>query len=227
MSTPENPTILDLKKVKTAFQEHEARFYELRGHIISCARKIKIFMLIVDYKQKSTAMYGEPFWGWLQMETICPEIMLSCCRLAEGLSKYILDFLKLILPQDLAIALIKNSQLKQGTKALNKTAKEFELFRNKRAAHIECIAISPITFDIKILYDNLGTIDSSLDYIAHFLVNPHLIAEERWDVYKIGESQDLDNLEEYFNGDHAIQACTSILNYLHHETQKPTFTEIE
>ena len=217
MDTTENTTI-DLKAVKASFQEHEERFSELRGQLMSCARKIKIFMVIAEHKQASTELYGEDFWGWLQMETICPEIMLSCYKLAEGLSEYISDFLKLILPLNLTYVLKKNSQLKHGLKALESATKEFELFRNKRAAHIECTVIKLITFDIKVLYDHLGAIDSSLNYIAHFLLNPHLIAENRWDAYKIGEPQDLDRLEKYFNRDCATRACVNILNYLHHSS---------
>jgi hypothetical protein len=222
MDTTENKAI-DLKVVKASFQEHEERFNELRGQLMSCARKIKIFMVIAEHKQANTELYGEDFWGWLQMEAICPEIMLSCFKLAEGLSEYVSDFLKLVLPLNLTYVLKKNSQLKHGLKALNTATKEFELFRNKRAAHIECTAIEPITFDIKMLYNNLGNIDSSLNYIAHFLLNPHLIAENRWDAYKIRESQDLDDLEEYFNRDYTTQACMNILTHLH----RSSIAEIE
>ncbi|HHF7343712.1 TPA: hypothetical protein ACPSKB_000107 [Legionella feeleii] len=214
-------TAIDLKAVKASFQEHEERFNELRGQLMSCARKIKVFMVIAEYKQINAELYGEDFWGWLQMETICPEIMLSCYKLAEELPKYISDFLKLILPLNSASALKKHSQLKHGLKALNNATKEFQPFRNKRAAHIECIAIKPITFNIKILYDNLGVIDSSLNYIAHFLLNPHLIAEERWDSYKIGKPQDLDRLESYFDRDYTIKACANILNCLHSIDKPP------
>ncbi|WP_019215538.1 hypothetical protein [Legionella tunisiensis] len=176
-------------------------------------------MVIAGHKEVNSELYGEAFWGWLQMETICPEIMLSCYKLAEGFSEYISDFLKLILPEPLAYVLKRNSQLKNGLNALNSATNEFKLFRNKRAAHIECTAIEPITFNIKILYDNLGFIDSSLNYIAHFLLNPHLIAEERWDAYKIGVSEDLDSFEAYFAHDYATRACVNILNHLH-ENQK-------
>lgn len=213
MDTTEN-TAIDLKVFKASFQKHEERFNELRGQLMSCARKIKIFMIIAEHKQANTELYGEDFWGWLQMETICPEIMLSCFKLAEDISEYVSDFLKLVLPLNLTYVLIKNSQLKTGVKALKTATKKFELFRNKRASHIECTAIEPITIDIKGLYNTLGTIDSSLNYIYHFLLNPHLLEENCWDAYKIREPQDLDGLEDYFNRDYTTQACMNILNYL-------------
>ncbi len=212
--TCDSTETLDFKKIKAAFQEQEIRLNELRGLLIGCARKIKIFIVIAEYKQKHTMLYSESFWGWLQIEAICPEVMMSCYKLAEGISEYVSDFLKLILPEELAHMLKKKSLLKQGIKSLSNATKEFELFRNKRAAHIECVAIAPITFDIKKLFNILGRIDSSLNYINHFLLNPHLIAEERWDSYKINEHQDLDSLEKYFNYDYAIQDCIRIFEAL-------------
>ncbi|ARG96499.1 hypothetical protein B6N58_01710 [Legionella micdadei] len=43
---------LDLQKIKASRQEHEIRLNELRGLLIGCARKIKVFMVIAAYKQK-------------------------------------------------------------------------------------------------------------------------------------------------------------------------------
>ncbi len=36
---------LDLKAIKTSFHQHEKRFNELRGELMSCARKLKFSWL--------------------------------------------------------------------------------------------------------------------------------------------------------------------------------------
>lgn len=210
-----NETSVEIEKITDNFKKHENLFNELRGQVISCARKIKIFMIISEHKLKHSELLGESFWGWLQIETLCPEIMASCHKLASDIPKYISVFLKLIVPEHLIKTLKKESKLMRGVKYLKDESEKFEQFRNKRGAHIECAIVDSVTFQIKPLYESLSSIDSSLNYIAHFLLNPFLMTENNWQAYNIDKLQDLDSLDIYFDYDYSARACSDILNTLH------------
>ncbi|HAT9211485.1 hypothetical protein SCP20_00385 [Legionella pneumophila serogroup 1] len=202
---------LDLEAIKAKYNENEAHFNLLRGTLISCARKIKIFSIIATQKHTKTELTHEDFWGWLQIETLLPNIILSCYELAKGLKEYNSTFLKLLLPDDSAKSLTEKSKLQYGISALYKQTKKFVKVRNKRIAHLECAVVDSITADLEALYKCLARIDLSLSYIMHYLLNPYLISEQNWSAFDLDKPQDLDSLDAYFEHDPSIWDCKEIL----------------
>ncbi|HAU0134654.1 TPA: hypothetical protein JBF03_10790 [Legionella pneumophila] len=203
------------QSINQGFKDQEHLFKVLRGELIGCARKIKLFSIIAQFKADKPKLNHEPFWGWLQMDSLAPAIMLSCYKLKDQIHEYLFKFLIKVVPREVVLALKKHSQLKRGVGALTNEAQKFEQFRNKRAAHLDCEHVEPVIFDMKILYDSLVSIDLSLSYISHFLLNPHLLVAEQWNAFNVEGSQDLDGLEDYFNSDYAVTECLNILNRLH------------
>lgn len=202
---------IDVKAIKANYEENIQHFNLLRGNLISCARKIKIFSIIANQKHTKTKLTHEDFWGWLQIETLLPNIILSCYELANGLKKYILKFLRLFLFDSLINALIDHSKLQYEISSLCKHTKKFKLVRDKRIAHLECAVVDSITFDLEVLYQCLAKIDLSLGYITHYLINPYLMVEQNWSAFSLGQPQDLDSLEAYFDHDPSVQACKEML----------------
>lgn len=206
-----------INKIKNSYLQHQNKYELLCSEVMCCARQVKIWLAVSEAKEKFGTLKGESFWGWLQQYSSLRVIVLDAVKIMQHGREYLASVIKNLLSPDQYKKLMKSSCLQKHLDMVDDIARPLEDFRNKRVAHLENTEIAVVKINLQELYVVLTRLDSSLNYISHYLLNPRYILDEEWYMYRMTDSSgnfSKSTLDEYFENDYVLRDCEEILRIL-------------
>lgn len=202
------------KKIKDEFLKHKDRFYLLSTEIKNCARNATVWLAISKFKELHGELRNEDFFGWMQ-DSAMRSISVDGVKISREGMGYLHSVLDDILDAKNKAILMKNSQIGKRFNELKDIILILNDWRNKRSAHLDDINIEPVSLNLQDVLNSLAKIDSSLNYISHYLVNPIYIIKNEFSCYKISDDHNENRfLKRNLESDPAIIQLKTIMGEL-------------
>lgn len=192
-------------------------FGKLDQEVTNLGRLIKIFESIALAKKKYGDLQCESFFGFLQ-SPLCflKLIAIDSLKIFDDSKSYIKSITKNFLRDDHLSKLFRYSKIQVHLNEIQKLVSPLRDYRNKLYAHLENAELQNISCNLGIIYIALANFYCSLRYILTYLVNPHYIAEEKWDNLSIQHyTEDTiasSSLEKYLQQDPSLTEFISMLS---------------
>lgn len=172
-------------QIKTGYIANEHKFFALRGEIYNICRLLKMWQTISTASIKFDGMVYENYFGWIQSSGVTLRIIaIDSIKLHDDTLKYTRNILGKFLSASQIKDLIKHSNLSYGIKRLGSIASHLREWRNKKFAHYEDVDVQVVSTDLHDLMVSMSNISQSIDFIMHYLINPHYIVNSQWDMFK-------------------------------------------
>lgn len=177
------------EKIKNEFLKHKDRFYLLSTEIKNCARNVTVWLVISKFKELHGKFRNEDFFGWMQYSAL-RSITVDGIKISQDGMKYLQKVLDDILEIENIKILIKNSKIGRRFNEFKNIILILNDWRNKRGAHLDDVDIKSVSLNLQDVLFSLAKIDSSLNYISHYLINPIYIIKNEFSCYKISNDHD-------------------------------------
>jgi hypothetical protein len=190
------------------------KFEMFRTEVVNLARQIQVWLAIANAKKKFKRLKHEDFWGWTQQIPTLRLIAIDSIKICHDIIPYIKSVVENNIGSKCYINLIKNSRLPDRLNSVRKIIEPLKPARNKRYAHFENQEIEEFKCNLQDLLISLINLDNSLGFISHYLLNPHYIINEKWDIFSLTDATGITEssyLIEYLKNDRVIRGCNAIL----------------
>ncbi len=209
------PLLINLP-TKENISKAQAHLGMLDLELTCLARQIKIWMCIASPDTKNRiSIQHDPFFAWIQFNSLS-QFSINSIKITQDTKKWVKSALALLMLDGIhSDNLIENSKLQNRITMLSKVAMPLKVWRNKRHAHFEPVEIDNVTCNLEALYIALAELRNSLDYIWHFVANPHYIFSAEWNIFTIHDTETNkrpSELDRYFEKDPTILSLQKVLN---------------
>lgn len=219
-------TPADLPTIENISKAHD-QLQTLDWEVTCLARQIKIYMYVAEQKEKETiSLMCDPYFGWSQYNSL-RQFAIDGLKLADYSIKWAKKSINsLEIGNEKTSALIKYSKIQHRLNKLRSIVHPLREWRNKRYAHLDPDdhqEIKNVSCNLESLYTALANLRNSLDYIRHYIANPHYIYSGKWDIFDTSDTETNEHssgLDRYFEIDPAIQALKTVLGTSSNRTYK-------
>jgi hypothetical protein len=193
------------------------QFEMFRAELVNLARQIHIWLAISNAKSKFKRLKHEDFWGWTQQIATLRLIAIDSLKICKDSMPYLKSVIENNIGTKNYMNLIKRSRLSNRVKLMRKIIEPIKLARNKRFAHFENEEVEEFNCCLQDLLISLINLDDSLGFISHYLLNPHYIINEKWNMFNLEDTTKITQssyLMEYLMNDRVVTGCSAILSEL-------------